>query len=123
MQPRRLWKKACKLAHFTIKSVSTRKLEKMIKIRLARHGKRNDPFYRIVAIDSRKKRGGEPLQVLGYWHPAKNTKKLEKDAIEKWIKKGAQMTQAVQDLIEGKEGKKKTKKKKANKKKKEESEK
>ena len=72
----------------------------MVKIRLSRHGKRNDPFYRVVAIESQHKRGGTALEVLGHWHPRSNDKKINKKAIEVWIAKGAQASQAVMKLIE-----------------------
>ena len=72
----------------------------MVKIRLSRHGKRNDPFYRVVAIESQYKRGGTALEVLGHWHPRTNDKKIDKKAIEAWITKGAQASDAVRKLIE-----------------------
>jgi len=72
----------------------------MVKIRLAREGKKNDPFYRVVAIDSRKKREGKNLAILGYWHPRKKELKLKKDEIQKWVKKGAQVSMAVKKLME-----------------------
>lgn len=71
----------------------------MVKIRLARHGKKNDPFYRVVAIDSQNKRGGEALAIVGYWHPKKKVVKLDKKAVNEWVSKGAQVSQAVKDLM------------------------
>lgn len=71
----------------------------MIRIRLKRKGKTNDPFYRIIAIESEKKRGGEPLEVLGYWHPASKDKKIDKKAIDRWVEKGAQVSAAVEKLL------------------------
>lgn len=71
----------------------------MVKIRLARHGKRNDPFYRIVAIESSKRRGGEPLDVIGYWHPKKDDKKIDNKKYDYWVKNGAQVTNAVSQLV------------------------
>ena len=71
----------------------------MVKIRLSRQGAKNNPFYHIVAIDQRKKRSGENLEVLGYWHPAKNIIKIEKDKLEAWVAKGAQVTKAVSALL------------------------
>ena len=43
-----------------------------IKIRLTRMGTRKRPFYRIVAVDSRKKRDGAYLENLGVYHPLEN---------------------------------------------------
>ncbi len=74
----------------------------MIKIRLARGGVKNNPFYRIVAIDERRKRGGKPLDILGFWHPAKGIKKIDKKKIDTWVSQGAQITKAVKELLEEK---------------------
>lgn len=71
----------------------------MVKIRLARGGAKNAPFYRIVAIDERRKRGGEPLEIIGYWHPAKDDIKIDKEKIRKWTSKGAVITNAVKKLM------------------------
>lgn len=71
----------------------------MLKIRLARHGKRNDPHYRVVCIEEFKKNNGEPLEVLGYWHPKSGEIKLEKKKIQEWVDKGAQKTKAVEKLL------------------------
>jgi len=74
----------------------------MVKIRLARGVTKNDPFYRIVAIDTKRKRGGKPLEIVGYWHPAKNVKKIDTKKVDTWVKKGAQISQAVEKLIKEK---------------------
>ena len=71
----------------------------MLKIRLARHGKKNDPHYRVVCIQDYKKNKGEPLAILGYWHPKSGKKKIEKKQIKEWIEKGAKTTKAVDDLL------------------------
>ncbi len=72
----------------------------MIKIRLARGGKKNQPFYRIVAIEHSRKRGGKPLDILGYWHPAKEKVSIDKDKLKNWIEKGAKTTKAIDALME-----------------------
>lgn len=74
----------------------------MVKIRLARLGKKNNPFYRVVAVDSTKKLSGEFLAILGFWHPQKNTIKIDKKSIDEWVKKGAQVSMAVKKLMLGK---------------------
>ncbi len=71
----------------------------MIKIRLARGGTKNKPFYRIVAIEESSKREGKPLDILGYWHPAKDTKKIDKKKLKFWIERGAKVTKAVEKLL------------------------
>jgi small subunit ribosomal protein S16 len=71
----------------------------MIKIRLSRKGATNNAFYRIVAVDESKKRDGKVLEVVGYWHPKKDNKSIDKDKVKAWIAKGAQPTQAVEKLL------------------------
>lgn len=71
----------------------------MIKIRLARFGKKNDPFYRVVAIDERKKTTGQSLEVVGYWHPRTELKEVDTKKIKSWEEKGAIVTPAVKKLI------------------------
>jgi small subunit ribosomal protein S16 len=71
----------------------------MVKIRLTRVGKKNDPFYRIVAIDSQKKRGGRALEIMGFWHPKKGAQTINKEAIVAWEKKGAQISARVKKLL------------------------
>jgi small subunit ribosomal protein S16 len=71
----------------------------MVTIRLSRYGRKKAPFYRIVATDSTKKAKGGVLEFLGFWNPAKNDLKVEKEGIEKWVGKGAQMSDTVKKLI------------------------
>jgi small subunit ribosomal protein S16 len=71
----------------------------MVKIRLSRLGKKNDPFYRIVAIDSRLKREGIALDILGHWHPRTKVKKIDKKKVEEWVSKGAQISLGVKKLL------------------------
>lgn len=71
----------------------------MIKIRLQRKGGRNKAFYRIVAMDHHNKLSGEALDIIGYWHPAKDVKKIDKDKLKLWTQKGAFVTPAVKNLL------------------------
>lgn len=71
----------------------------MIKIRLTRGGTKNKPFYRIVAIEESRKREGKPQDILGYWHPAKDIKKIDKKKLKFWIERGAKVTKAVEKLL------------------------
>jgi small subunit ribosomal protein S16 len=74
-----------------------------VKIRLSRTGKRNAPSYRIVATDSRKKRDGRALEILGHYNPSMTPPSftVKKDRIEYWQSVGAQMTEAVEKLLKG----------------------
>jgi small subunit ribosomal protein S16 len=71
----------------------------MVIIRLARQGKRNDPFYRVVAIDSKQKTTGKFLEILGHYHPREDNKKVNKEGINAWVAKGAQVSPAVKKLL------------------------
>jgi len=70
-----------------------------VKIRFSRVGKKNAPYYRIVAIDSRKKRDGAFLENLGTYNPVNG--KMEQyhpERVQAWISKGAVLTDAVKKL-------------------------
>ena len=70
-----------------------------VKIRLARIGKKHVPFYRIVAIDTRKKRDGQNLANLGTYDPMGHKLiQFNQEEVDQWISKGAQMTETVQKL-------------------------
>jgi len=70
-----------------------------VKIRLARFGTTNAPVYRIVAIDSRRKRDGACLENLGTYDPVKHQIiKFNSERIDHWVSLGAQMTDSVKRL-------------------------
>lgn len=71
----------------------------MIKVRLVRLGKKNDPFYRVVAIEHTNKNIGEALEILGYYHPVSKKQEIDKKGIEAWVKKGAQVSEAVVKML------------------------
>ncbi len=73
----------------------------MVKIRLTRTGKKHQPHYRIVAVDSRVKRDGKYLEKIGYYNPRTKPPTLEydKEILTKWIENGAQMTDTVHDIF------------------------
>ncbi len=69
-------------------------------IRFSRIGKKNRPYWRIVAVDSRKKRDGACLEDLGTYDPLKHVAiQLHKDRIQNWIAKGAECSPAVVKLL------------------------
>ncbi len=71
-----------------------------VKIRMRRVGKKNRPYWRIVAVDSRKKRDGAYLEKLGTYDPIRHEViTLYKDRINEWISKGAICTNSVLKLI------------------------
>ncbi|MGQ9464513.1 MAG: 30S ribosomal protein S16 [bacterium] len=71
----------------------------MVKIRLRRMGKHKSPFYRIVAIDSKRARDGAYIENLGHYDPFKKNLQLKRDRIEYWLSKGAKPTNTVAKLI------------------------
>lgn len=73
----------------------------MVKIRLSRTGKRNQPSYRIVVTDSRKPRDGKNIEILGSYNPSEKAEKfkIDKERLKFWISQGAQMTEAVGRLV------------------------
>lgn len=72
-----------------------------VRLRLQRLGKPKRPYYKVVAIDSRSKRDGAPIEVLGQFDPMlkENKAKLNKERIEYWIKQGAQPSRVVSSLM------------------------
>lgn len=71
----------------------------MLKIRLARNGARNNPFYRIAVVEGSKKLSGRAIEVLGYWHPGTKLLNVDKKKIDVWVKKGAHLTNSLKVLI------------------------
>lgn len=73
----------------------------MVKIRLFQTGKKKHRSYRIVVMDSRKKRDGEYIESLGTYNPqdSKNTFKIDIERVNEWKKKGAQATKIVKSII------------------------
>ena len=73
----------------------------MVRIRLLRAGAKKRPFYRVIAIDQRRKRDGRALEFLGTYNPIAEPVaiKLKTERIEAWTAKGAQLSDAVRALI------------------------
>jgi len=72
-----------------------------VKIRLSRHGAKKKPFYRIVVSDSRSPRDGKFIDQVGSYDPksVSGGVKIDREKIAKWLKRGAQPTQTVSELI------------------------
>jgi small subunit ribosomal protein S16 len=73
----------------------------MVKIRLARHGGKKRPVYRIVVANSESPRNGRFIEQVGIYDPTtKPVKVTFKTAkLQAWLSKGAQPTQTVSQLI------------------------
>ena len=71
-----------------------------VKIRFARIGKKHAPVYRVVAVDSRKKRDGKYLENLGTYNPlTKEIVQFHDDRVAYWISVGAIVADSVQRLM------------------------
>ena len=74
-----------------------------VTIRLSRQGAKKNPQYLIVAVDSAKKRDGAYLENLGHYYPKAKTAqekiKVNHEAIQAWVAKGAQFSQTVGQLL------------------------
>jgi small subunit ribosomal protein S16 len=72
-----------------------------VKIRLQRHGKKQRPFYWIVAADARSKRDGKFLEKIGTYNPNTNpaTIDLNLDQAVQWLHNGAQPTETARAIL------------------------
>ncbi len=72
-----------------------------VKIRLARHGSKGNPFYRIVVADSRSPRDGRFIDRIGTYNPRTQPSDIQVDAekAREWLGKGAQPTDQVRKLL------------------------
>ncbi len=76
-----------------------------VKIRLARHGSKKRPYYRVVVANSRSPRDGRLIEEVGRYNPLTNPKVIDLDLekIADWQAKGAQLTDAVKALVKAAE--------------------
>lgn len=72
-----------------------------VRLRLQRNGKPKRPYYKLVAVDSRSKRDGKPIEVLGQYDPMLKEKKanFNKERVEYWIKQGAKPSRVIESLL------------------------
>ena len=72
-----------------------------VRLRLQRRGKPKRPYYRVVAIDQRAKRDGEPIEILGQYDPIAEENKLnvDMDRVNYWLGTGAKASETVAALI------------------------
>lgn len=73
-----------------------------VKIRLARHGAKKRPYYRVVVADGRMPRDGRYIELVGRYNPLTSPKTIDLDLekIDEWVAKGAQPSNAVSHLID-----------------------
>ena len=72
-----------------------------VKIRLARHGAKKRPYYRIVVADARAPRDGKFIEEIGRYNPCVDPSmiKFDLEKVDKWIANGAQPTDTVRVLL------------------------
>ena len=73
----------------------------MVKLRLARAGKKKKPIYKIVAADARAPRDGKFIESIGQYDPNMNPMIIDvkETALFRWLKNGAQPTDTVRSLL------------------------
>jgi small subunit ribosomal protein S16 len=73
----------------------------VLAIRLARFGKKKQPFYRIVVLDKRKPRNGRTVDVVGTYDPLKNPALIQVNAerVKYWLSVGAQPSDTVRSFL------------------------
>ena len=75
----------------------------MIRIRLQKVGRAHQPFYRIVAADSRVKQTGRVREVLGTYNPHESDKaaevKLDRERVQYWLGCGAQVSETMTSIL------------------------
>jgi len=81
------------------KAFPSLKIENRVVIRFTRLGRKRQAFYRLVAIDSKKRRDGLPIEFLGWYDPIKKESSLNAPAIKEWIAKGAQPSETAGSLL------------------------
>jgi len=74
----------------------------LVKIRLTRLGSHKKPFYRVIVTDSRTRRDGPFIEILGTYDPLKEPSeiKLDLDRAKSWLQKGAQPTDTARKLMQ-----------------------
>jgi small subunit ribosomal protein S16 len=71
----------------------------MIKLRLKKYGRKGQPCYRIVAMDSRTKRDGRAIEELGFYNPMTDETQLNFAKVVSRLKQGAQPTETVLNIL------------------------
>ena len=78
----------------------------MVRLRLTRMGRKKNPFYRIVAADSRAPRDGRFIEALGYYDPMKEPVdiRLDLERVDYWLGVGASPSDTVANIIKRQRG-------------------
>ena len=72
----------------------------MLKIRLQRIGRKNDPAFRVVLTDSKNStKSGRFLEILGTYNPKTREKILQNDRIKHWLSVGAKLSDTMHNFL------------------------
>jgi len=72
----------------------------MLKIRLQRVGRKNDPAFRVVVVDSKRgPKSGDNVEILGSYNPRFNKAQVKPDRVKHWMSVGAQVSDTVHNLL------------------------
>lgn len=72
----------------------------MLTIRLSRVGRKNDPSFRVIVVDSKRKvKAGNYLEMVGSYDPRLDRIELKADRIKHWMGNGAQVSDTVHNLL------------------------
>jgi len=74
----------------------------LVKIRLTRLGSHKRPFYRMIVTDSKKRRNGPFIEILGTYDPLKEPSdiRIDVERAKFWLGKGAQPSDTAKKLIQ-----------------------
>jgi small subunit ribosomal protein S16 len=72
-----------------------------VRIRLARHGRKKRPFYRLVVADSRSPRDGKFIEMIGTYNPLTDPAdvRVDEERAMYWLKVGAQPSETARSLL------------------------
>jgi small subunit ribosomal protein S16 len=75
-------------------------MQPMLKIRLLRMGRKHDPSFRLVIVDSKKPpRSGDYVEKVGFYNPRRKIYRLQEERIRHWLSKGARPSPTVHNLL------------------------
>ncbi len=71
----------------------------MLKVRLQRIGKKHQAHYKVVVLEHTKKPQGKYLEQLGTYNPHAKAFAVNREKVEGWMAKGAQISPTVNNLM------------------------
>lgn len=71
----------------------------MLKLRLKKIGKKNQPSYRLVIMENRARRDGRAVDQVGYYNPISKEFNIETEKVVKWLKVGVKPTRIALNLL------------------------